>query len=279
MKRKNHLSMPPSVEYIYFFTLAVLALAILCESFMPRRELTQGLVWRWTNNFSLSLLTWYCSTLAGAWFMFWLANWTEVRQFGLLPRMGAGPIYAFFALLFVAQLLGYLLHIAFHKVSWLWPIHAVHHSDVDVDASTSYRHHPLEPLLMIPLMSPIIVGLGTPMEVVFTYKLFAIAITVFSHSNVRLPKVIDKYARLIILTPDFHRLHHCSEAVYTNSNYGSVVPWFDYLFGTATNRPYEEQESMELGLEYLRAPIDGRLDKLLLSPITIHRELESVDSR
>jgi sterol desaturase/sphingolipid hydroxylase (fatty acid hydroxylase superfamily) len=270
--------MPPPVEQIYIFTLAALALAILGESFMPRRALTQGLAWRWSNNFSLSLLTWYCSTVAGTWFMFWLASWTQVHQFGLLPRMGAGPVYAFFALLFVSQLLSYLVHVAFHRIPWLWPIHAVHHSDVDVDVSTSYRHHPLEPLLMIPVVSPVIVALGTSWEVVFAYKLFAIAITIFSHANVRLPRVVDKYARLFILTPDFHRLHHCAEPEYTNSNYGSVVPWFDYLFGTATNRPYEEQESMDLGLEYLRAPADGRLDKLLLSPVAIQRELGRVET-
>ena len=69
-----------------------------------------------------------------------------------------------------------------------------------------------------------------------------------------------------MLTPDFHRLHHCAEVRYTNSNYGSVVPWFDYLFGTASARPYAEQESMVLGLEYLRESRDSRLDRLVTAP-------------
>ena len=130
-----------------------------------------------------------------------------------------------------------------------------------------YRHHPLEPLVGLLLVAPAIVTLGVPLEVAVGYKLFEVAVTLFSHSNIRLPEVLDRQMRRIILTPDFHRLHHCAEPKYTNSKYGSVVPWVDYLFGTASARPYPEQESMTLGLEYLREPGDGRLDCLLAAPL------------
>jgi sterol desaturase/sphingolipid hydroxylase (fatty acid hydroxylase superfamily) len=98
------------------------------------------------------------------------------------------------------------------------------------------------------------------------YKLFEVAMSLFSHSNIQLPEAVDRLLRRVVLTPDFHRLHHCSEQRFTDSNYGSVVPWFDYLFGTASARPFEEQATMELGLEYLREPGDSRLDKILTTP-------------
>jgi sterol desaturase/sphingolipid hydroxylase (fatty acid hydroxylase superfamily) len=129
-----------------------------------------------------------------------------------------------------------------------------------------YRHHPLEPLVGLLLVAPAIVTLGVGLEVAVGFKLFEVAITLFSHSNVRVPEALDRQMRRLILTPGFHRLHHCAEPGYTNSNYGSTVPWFDYLFGTASARPYDEQESMALGLEYLREPGDGRLDRIVTAP-------------
>ena len=251
---------------VFLGTLAAIAAMMLLEALLPRRDLAQNMLWRWSNNFSLGILTWYISTLASTAVMLYLVKLTEDSQFGLMPYLEAGPMAGFLALLVATQFIGYWVHVAFHKIPWLWPIHAIHHTDIDVDVSTSYRHHPLEPLVSLPLVAPMVLLLGIPMEVAVGYKLFEVAMTVFSHSNVRLPEALDRYLRWIILTPDFHRLHHCAEPRYTNSNYGSTVPWFDYLFGTASARPYDEQESMALGLEYLREPGDRRLDRLVTAP-------------
>jgi sterol desaturase/sphingolipid hydroxylase (fatty acid hydroxylase superfamily) len=258
---------------ILVFTLAVASLALLWEMLLPRRALQQGLAWRWSNNLALSLVSYYIATAANAALVLWLSRWTQINQFGLFQWLQAPAPLVFLVLLLASQFLQYLLHIAFHRYSWLWPIHAVHHTDVDVDITTSYRHHPLEALITLPVVSPLILLLGVPTDVAVAFTLFVIAATLFSHSNVRVPRALEKWLRPIILTPDFHRLHHCADARYTNSNYGSVVPWFDYLFGTASTRPYEDQETMTLGLEYLREPGDSRIDKLLWEPVLVRRAL------
>ena len=198
--------------------------------------------------------------------MFYFVERVAVWEIGLLPRLRAGPVPSFLALLLVAQFASYCVHVAFHRFAWLWPIHAVHHTDIDVDVSTSYRHHPLEPLVSLPLLVPALLLLGVTVEVAMVYKLFEVTVSLFSHGNVRLPEALDRQLRRFVVTPDFHRLHHCSRQHHTDSNYGSVVPWFDYLFGTASTCPYDEQASMELGLEYLRAGRDSRLDRLLVIP-------------
>jgi sterol desaturase/sphingolipid hydroxylase (fatty acid hydroxylase superfamily) len=89
---------------------------------------------------------------------------------------------------------------------------------------------------------------------------------VLAHSNIYIPEVINRWLQYFIVTPDFHRLHHCSDRAFTDSNYGTISPWLDYLFGTASSRPFGEQETMELGLEYAREPRDSRIDQLLLMP-------------
>lgn len=264
---------------ILVFTFAAITVALLWEMLTPRRTLQQGLAWRWSNNVALSLISQSIATAASAAIVIGLSDWTQSNEFGLFLRVDAPAPLVFLVLLVATQLVLYLMHIAYHRYRWLWPIHAVHHTDVDVDVTTSYRHHPLEALVSVILISPLVLLLGIPTEVAISYSLFLIAVTLFSHCNIRLPQVLEKFIRPIIVTPEFHRLHHCSEAQYTNSNYGAAVPWFDYLFGTASTRPYEDHETMELGLEYLREPADSRVDKLLWEPVLVRKLLAAGDER
>lgn len=258
-----------SATAVYTFTFGAFGLFMLWEMLAPRRKEAGGIAWRWGNNFSLGLVSWYLTAMGNTLLVLWIADWTDQRDLGLLPALGLGPVPEFVILLASTQLLSYWVHVAFHRVPWLWPLHAVHHSDTEVDVSTSYRHHPLEPLLTLPVSAPLVFMLGVSLEAVAIYRLFAVAATVFSHGNVRIPEGLERYLRLVVLTPDFHRVHHSSDARYTNSNYGSLVPWFDYLFGSARHRPYSEHETMELGLEYLREPRDSRFDHLLTQPLSV----------
>ena len=171
--------------------------------------------------------------------------------------------------------MSYWIHRAFHRVSWLWPLHAVHHSDTQLDVSSTFRHHPLEPLLTMPLTAPVVLALGVSPEAALAYRLFDVFFQVFSHSNIRIPQAMERYLRLVVLTPDFHRTHHNAEQRYTDSNYGSLVPWFDYLFGTARHQDYNAQETSVIGLEYLRDPADSRLDRLLTMPVRVYRHLRN----
>ena len=255
-------------QFIYVVTLGCIALCMVLESIIPRRSMRQSILWRWTNNFSLALLTWYIGMVASTLAVFYLVPLLGAPGFGLLPALGAGPVMSFLILLVVVQFVNYLFHRAFHKFPVLWRLHSVHHADVDVDVSTTYRHHPLEQLVSLPVFVPLVLLLGAPVQVAVTYKLMEIALTLLTHSNLKLPATLDKVLRPVVVTPDFHRLHHCADPRYTNSNYGGLVPWFDYLFGTASNRAYADQETMELGLEYRREQTDSRLDRMVLAPFT-----------
>jgi len=253
-------------QLIFLATFVALAVCMLLESVFPRRPLQQPLLWRWGNNFSLALLTWYLSVVGSALVVVWAARFTSDLGLGLLPAIGAGPVLSFALLLLAVQFLNYAVHVAFHKIPLLWRLHSVHHTDVDVDVSTGYRHHPVEPLVSLPIVVPLVLLLGASVPVAVAYKIFEICMVVFTHSNLRLPAALDRVLRLVLVTPDFHRLHHCSDRRFTDSNYGGVLTWFDYLFRTASQRPYAEQETMQLGLEYLREPADTRLDRMLLTP-------------
>jgi len=115
----------------------------------------------------------------------------------------------------------------------------------------------------------VIAALGMPVSVLVAYECLRVAQNLFSHSNLRLPEAAERYLRLVVVTPDFHRIHHSSQRDYTDSNFSTVVPWFDYLFGSYRDRPFEAHCRMELGLEQFRETKDSRLDRLLSMPLRV----------
>ncbi len=245
-------------------------LLFLIEGFIPRRQTDKNQTSRWLSNIGLAL------------FNHFFIIFYSVLVFGLLARFKPeSPLIEHFKMcdissllivILIMELMTYWIHRLFHKVEFLWRIHAVHHSDTEIDVTTSHRHHPFEPMINALIITPIIFALGAPFIVLAIYTFMHTAISLFSHSNIVLPKRLDAVLRLFIVTPDFHRMHHSSDKQYTNSNYGAMQPWLDYLFRTASKKPYEDLPDMEVGLEVLRKNKDNRLDKLFTTPFIYKTE-------
>jgi len=258
---------------LFLGMVAVLIIAMLLEIVFPRRAESSQTNRRWANNIGLTLVNqanvnWLTGVVAVV-----LAWWGEEEQVGLLRGLDLGFWPTLLIAILVFEFIAYWFHRALHVVPWLWRLHAVHHSDTELDVTTTYRNHPLELLVNAPLTIPIIVLLGFPVAVVVAYQLLKTSISVVAHSNIRLPAAVDRVVRYLIVTPDYHRLHHCSERRFTDSNFCAAFPLWDYLFGTARNRPYEEHLTMEIGLDYFRRPEDSRIDRLLLMPFVWKRAL------
>lgn len=251
---------------LFLGMVVAIILALLLEAAFPRRPESPNTNRRWANNIGLTLVnqanvSWLTGLVAIG-----IAWWGEEESVGLLRDLNLGFWPLLLLAILVFEFIAYWFHRALHAVPWLWRIHAVHHSDTELDVTTTYRNHPLELLVNAPLTIPIILLLGFPVAVVVAYQLIKTSVSVVAHSNIRLSSAADRILRYVIVTPDYHRLHHCSERRFTDSNFCAAVPMFDYLFGTARTRPYADHATMELGLSYFRAPHDSRLDRLLLMP-------------
>ena len=90
----------------------------------------------------------------------------------------------------------------------------------------------------------------------------------FNHGNIRLPAIVDRYLRLIVVTPDMHRVHHSVVIRETNSNFGFNLSWWDRIFGTYRRQPEAGHEGMTIGLSQFRKPGDLTLPRILLLPVT-----------
>jgi len=168
--------------------------------------------------------------------------------------------------IFSFELLAYGLHLAMHKLPLLWRIHAVHHNDTRLDVSTAFRHHPFEGMLSTMLSMLLLIWVGFHEIAAYIYTALRLLIVQFSHASIRLPGKLDKVMRIFVVTPDFHLVHHLNEKTYTDMYYGTVTPWFDYLFGSARVLPQKQLIEQKIGLKYLRANEDSRIDSLLAIP-------------
>ncbi|MEO1112235.1 MAG: sterol desaturase family protein [Pseudomonadota bacterium] len=226
----------------------IFLLMALLEAGLPRRRLENGRLKRWPTNWGLILLDSLLVRLIfpiGGVGLALLAQENGWGLFGLLGWSGAlAGIVTFFALDFAV----WGQHVASHKIPIFWRIHRVHHADSEVDATTALRFHPIEILLSFIWKGLVIVALGGPVEAVLVFEIVLNASAVFGHANVRIPLWLDKLLRLVIVTPDMHRVHHSVIRRETDSNYGFYLSIWDRMFGTYVDQPEKGHDGMEIGL-------------------------------
>ena len=110
---------------------------------------------------------------------------------------------------------------------------------------------------------------ATPMAVLIVQLLSVVV--VFNHANVAIPQSLDRLLRLLVVTPDMHRIHHSSDGLAGNRNFANVFPWWDRLFSTYLHEPAGGQIRMPLGLADLRSPNELTLVRLLMLPFRAPR--------
>jgi sterol desaturase/sphingolipid hydroxylase (fatty acid hydroxylase superfamily) len=258
----------PGMRLVVFITAFLLLAA--GEALIPRRARSIVRRRRWPTNLILVALNTLIMRMALPVTAVGMAVIAEQRGWGLLYAVG--PIPAVLAVAIAILLLDfaiYLQHVLFHAVPVLWRLHRVHHADIDVDVTTGSRFHPVEILASMLIKFGAISALGaSPMAVLLFEALLNVG-SLFNHTNLRLVLGLDRVMRLVVVTPDMHRVHHSVWGVETNTNFGFTFPWWDHLCGTYRAQPAAGHEAMTVGLTYFRDSKYLRLDKTLLQPLFI----------
>ena len=142
----------------------------------------------------------------------------------------------FFTACFLGDFWYYWWHRMQHKIPMLWELHKIHHSDENLNATTIYRSHFLEPAgqamvrgLTIGLVFDVTQGPQTVIAVVSGGLLLALW-DYFIHANVR----IDWLHRLLpfFSTPQYHWIHHSKLPQHKDTNFSIWLPIFDLAFGS-----------------------------------------------
>src|SRR5882672_1187012 len=102
----------------------------------------------------------------------------------------------------------YFQHVLFHIVPALWRLHRMHHADLEFDVTTGIRFHPVEIVLSMVIKSAVVIAIGAPALAVLIFEVLLNATSMFNHGNVRLSAPLDRVLRVLVVTPEMHRVHH-----------------------------------------------------------------------
>lgn len=258
------LAREPAIRLTGF--VAVLALMALWETLAPRRRPGEARARHVARNLAVATIDAAVVRLCVPMLPVALAALAVERGWGLFGHL----VWPAWLEVVLAMLLFdfaiYCQHRLFHAVPWMWRLHKVHHSDLDYDATTGVRFHPLEILLSLAIKSALVVAVGPAPVAVLAFETILNATALFNHGNVRLPARLDRVLRWLVVTPDMHRVHHSAVVRETNSNYGFNLPWWDRWLGTYRAQPAAGHDTMQLGLDEFRQRRQTTLGKLLRMP-------------
>lgn len=258
----------PVIRLLAFSTIFIALAAI--ELLAPRleRDEMRGALKsrRWMTNLAMVVLSSVALRIVFPLAAVGTSLWAQANGYGLFPRIGL-PLWVAGILAFVVlDFAVWLEHVVSHKWQWLWRIHRMHHADTGFDLTTALRFHPLEIVLSMFWKAAVIIALGVPPVAVLVFEIVLNGAAMFNHANIRLPKPVDAVLRLLIVTPDMHRIHHSTDPRETDSNYGFNLAIWDRLFSTYTETPRRGETGIEIGLSEWRDSRTASLGWALVLP-------------
>lgn len=242
------------------------ALFSTVEALCPRRERVVARLIRWSSNIGISALNQLVVRLFAPISAMLLAEICASQGWGLLNLVPLWRGVAIFLAIMLLDLSIYVQHLLFHQVPLFWRLHRVHHADTEFDVTTGVRFHPISILFSAMLKLLIVLLIGPPAVAVLIFEVLLNITSLFNHSNVYIRPAVDKVIRLLVVTPDMHRVHHSIDRCETDSNFGFNFPWWDRLFGTYKAQPAQGHEEMVIGLDVFRAEKEKRMDFMLTQP-------------
>jgi len=266
--------MTPGLELALRLGIAatIFALLALWELAAPRRKLSVGRLKRWPGNIGIVVVNVVLVRLLVPTAAVGAALYAAGEGIGLLHWLQLRLTFAFLIGFLALDFAIWAQHVAFHKIPILWRLHSMHHADLDIDATTGLRFHPFEILISLAIKIGVILAVGVPPVAVIFFEVVLNATSMFNHTNARMPYWLDRALRLIVVTPDMHRVHHSIVRRETDSNFGFNLPWWDWLFGTYRRDPEAGHDGMTIGIPQFRDPGESRLDRLLTQPFRKDRE-------
>ncbi len=194
--------------------------------------------------------------LAGWTLLLW-SSYVTSEGWGLLYQLHLEPVSHVVASVILLDLYAYGIHRLYHRVPFLWRFHRAHHSDLDMDATTSIRFHLGEVVMTTGVKGLCVWALGvSPIGFIISETMTFVA-GLFSHGNVRLPISLEQRLRLAIVTPSMHWIHHSRRPAEHNTNLGAVFSGWDRLFGTYSMGV--AQHDIHFGLDEYPTPKDVSL--------------------
>jgi len=207
-----------------FWILGFLLVLILAE-----------IIWSWKNDkkvYDVKESFSNLAVLAGFQFSKFIFAGYQLAVLGFFTRIAPFKLphtaWVFLLTFITADFIYYWFHRTSHSWLPLWAFHMVHHSAMHMNLTSAYRLNwfsaIISPLFFIPAAL-----LGMPAEFIALSYGLNLAYQFFLHTE-----SVGKLGALegVMDTPSAHRVHHCSNPIYIDKNFGGVFIIWDKLFKT-----------------------------------------------
>src|SRR5690349_16743215 len=171
----------PSVRAAAFA--GTMLLAALAQTLWPKRPASTPRFTRWITNLSLVVLNTMVLRFGFPLLAVGTARLAQRSDFGLFNHLALPSAVELVAAVLLLDLAIYFQHRLLHAVPALWRLHRVHHCDLDFDASTGLRFHPLEIVLSMLIKMGLVAVLGAPALAVVIFEVLLNATSIFNHTN------------------------------------------------------------------------------------------------
>jgi sterol desaturase/sphingolipid hydroxylase (fatty acid hydroxylase superfamily) len=254
-------------------SLGVLAGLVLLERKRPLRSERESKLRRNGRNLAVAALGALTVHLLEAPAVRPLARLVEQRKLGLLKRLSLPRPIEIIAAVVLMDYTLYLWHVLTHRVPFLWRFHAVHHVDLDLDASTALRFHFGELAVSVPYRAAQVALIGVDAEALSWWQMFLSLSILFHHSNSRLPLRLESALSWFLVTPRMHGIHHSNEPEEANTNWSSGLACWDRVHRTF--RLDLPQEQIHIGVKGIDTPERVCLPEILTQPFRDVPEVEA----
>lgn len=246
-----------------------LATFLWLERRRPLRRERDSKLRRDTRNFALGILSATAIRLVEKPVVGPLAEKVHDRRWGLLPRLGLPPALEVALATVLLDYTLYVWHVLTHRVPFLWRFHRAHHADLDLSTTTALRFHSGEMMLSVPWRAAQVIAIGAAPRSLSLWQTLTVLAILFHHSNIGLPMAVERWLCRLIVTPRMHGIHHSVVEYETNSNWGTIFSWPDYLHESI--RLNVPQDQVDIGIPAFRHVDELRLRHVLRMPFEKQR--------
>ena len=198
-------------------------------------------------------------------------EYNKINSSGILNLINV-PIgfYIIIGLLLMDFIGAWVIHWIQHNIKWMWKFHIIHHSDPHVDVTTGLRHHPGENIFRLLFTIIAVLISGANFGLVMMYQTISVFFAHLTHANIAIPSSVDKILSYIIVTPNFHKIHHHYLQPHTDSNYGNIFSIWDRMFQTTTL--IKNKHNIRYGIDtHLDSEENSSIKNLLMIPFQPYR--------
>ncbi len=205
---------------------------VILEAVFPKRHQSMSFASRLSFHLIIALLnTLIVRALVFVPFLYWTV-YLEQQGWGISRLLGLKGWIEILCSFVVLDLFDYVWHRCNHRIKFLWRFHKAHHTDTEIDVSTSLRFHPGELFLSAITKAAWLFIWGPTAIAWFLFEASVSLSAQFHHSNIDFPDEIENRILWILVTPRFHACHHAVKRKYGDANFSTILSVWDRIFGS-----------------------------------------------